>query len=195
MSDLAEPATTSTERTLGREPWNCDSSYDKLGLGWLPVASGWMQAIKALDQERDLARAWDSLIALANARMDFIRTGRLDRSLITRFGDAPPPGLATKPVRLAVLSSSTVGHLLPSLRVGGLRRGIWVSTYEADYGQYLQELTEPDSGLRAFRPTTVLFALDAYHLLRGIDAAASLDQTEAELQQVLARVCECWRLV
>lgn len=194
MSDLAEPATTSTERTLGREPWNCDSSYDKLGLGWLLVASGWMQAIKALDQERDTARAWDSLIALANARMDFIRTGRLDRSLITRFGDAPPPGLATKPVRLAVLSSSTVGHLLPSLRVGGLRRGIWVSTYEADYGQYLQELTEPDSGLHAFRPTTVLFALDAYHLLRGIDAAASLDQTEAELQQVLARVCECWRL-
>ena len=56
---------------------------------------------------------------------------------------------------------STLTHLLPAIRVAGLRRGIWIETYENGYGQYLQELTDPASALQAFRPTAVLLALDA----------------------------------
>ena len=80
-------------------------------------------------------------------------------------------GLATKPVRLAVLGSSTLTHLLPAIRVAGLRRDIWIDTYENDYGQYWQELSEPDSALHEFRPTAVLLALDAHDLTAGVTAA------------------------
>jgi len=171
-----------------------NQSEDSLALHWLPEDPAWTAKLKAAEQESDPATAWSALVALANARMDFIRTTRLDRSVQRKFGAAPPPGLATKPIRLAVLGSSTVGHLLPAMRVAGLRRDLWVSTYEADYGQYLQELNDPNSGLHRFKPTAVLFTFDAYHLLRGADAAAGRAQGNAILQSILDQLSECWRL-
>jgi FkbH-like protein len=169
-------------------------SAGRLELGWLPAAKDWLADIKAADQLVDPAAAWSALVALAQTRMDFIRTGRLDRSLRKQFGDAPPPGLATKPVRLAVLGSSTLTHVLPGIRVAALRRGIWVTTYEADYGQYLQELSNKASPLHAFAPDTVLFAFDAPHLLRGCDPAFDAAQADAALGEIVAHVRQCWSL-
>src|SRR5207237_5549183 len=91
------------------------------------------------------AEAWDEAVALANARLDFVRTNALDEIVARRFGAAPPKGLATKPVRLALLGSSTLAHLHAAIRVAGLRRGLWITIYENDYGQYWQELTDPES--------------------------------------------------
>lgn len=124
--------------------------------------------------------------------MDFIRTLRLDKSLQARF-TAAPPGVST--VRLAVLGSSTVSHLLPAIRVGGLRRGIWLTTFEPDYGQYLQTLSDPDSPLHRFAPDAVLFALDAAHLLRGVDATQDQAGADAALSGITAHLTHCWRLV
>jgi FkbH-like protein len=126
--------------------------------------------------------------------MDFIRTGRLDRTLQRHFGDEPPPGLATKPVRLAVLGSSTVTHLHPALRVAALRRDIWLKTYECDYGQYLQELTDLESSLHKFEPTAILFVFDAHHVLRGFDTAMNQAQSEEAVDEVISHFKECWRL-
>jgi FkbH-like protein len=165
-----------------------------LDLYWLPAAEAWPERLKGLDRAGDKAAAWDEIVALANTRMDFIRTGRLDRSLQRLFADAPPPSLATKPVRLAVLGSSTVTQLHPALRVGALRRGIWLKTYECGYGQYLQELTDPESGLNEFKPTAILFALDAYHVMRGIDVAADAAQSKTAVDEIIAHFQECWRL-
>ena len=81
----------------------------------------------------------------------------------------------------AVLGSSTLTHLLPAIRVGGLRRGLFISTYEGNYGQYLQELADPNSELFAFQPSVILLALDSFHLMRGIDPAAVA--IDAELDQ------------
>ena len=88
-----------------------------LDLYWLPQVEGWPQRLKALDRLEAGSVAWSELVALANTRMDFVRTGRLDHSLQRLFATEPPTGLDTKPVRLAILGSSTVTHLLPSLRV------------------------------------------------------------------------------
>ena len=102
--------------------------------------------------------------------------------------------LATKKVRLAVLGSSTLTHLLPGIRVAGLRRGIWIDTYENDYGQYLQELSDPDSPLHAFKPNAVLVALDAYHLTAGVTAGMDAETADAALAEMQDRLREVWRL-
>src|SRR5256885_5979675 len=74
---------------------------------------------------------------LANTRLDFVRTNALDQIVARRFGPPgtetePPPGLAAKPVRLALLGSGTMAHLHAAIRVAGLRRGLWVSIFEND---------------------------------------------------------------
>jgi FkbH-like protein len=160
---------------------------------WLPEAPDFDARVKALDGLTDPVAAWVELVALAETRLDFVRTMRLDRSLQRRFGERSPPGLAARPVKLALLGSSTIAHLAAAIRIAGLRRGIWVRTYEGDYGQYVQELLDPGSGLHDFKPNTVLFAFDAAHLLRGASAANLASEADAALEETLVELRECWR--
>ena len=160
-------------------------------LHWLPAQPDWSERMRVT--ERDPSASWRDLVGLANARLDFLRTERLDRVLRRLFGNAPPPGLSTRPVRLAILGSSTLVHLHAPIRVAALRRGIWVTTYENEYGQYWQELIDPGSALHRFRPDAVLFAFDARHLAAGLDAAADTAAADAALEQALARMVACWR--
>ena len=141
-------------------------------LHWLPTVPDWRQRLRALPA--DPATAWDNAVALANARLNFVLTNALDET-VRRLLPNGPETLATKKVRLAVLGSSTLTHLLPGIRVAGLRRGIWIDTYENDYGQYLQELSEARLAAARFKPTAILVALDAYHLTAGVTAGMDAD--------------------
>ena len=160
-------------------------------LHWLPTIPDWRPRLRALTA--DPAKAWDEAVALANGRINFVLTNALDEATRRVFAQ-PPATLATKPVRLAVLGSSTVTHLLPAIRVAGLRRGIWIDTYEADYGQYLQELSDPESGLHAFKPTAILLALDAHHLTAGVTAGMDEPTADAALAETKAHLQEIWKL-
>jgi FkbH-like protein len=160
-------------------------------LYWLPEIEDWRGRLRGLGNNPETA--WDEAVALANSRLDFIRTNALDQT-ITKLFDTPPKSLSTKPIRLALLGSGTMAHLHAAIRIAGLRRGLWISIYENDYGQYWQELTDPGSGLHEFKPNVVLFALDPHHLAAGV--GAGLDRAEAEhsFADLRDRVRECWRL-
>jgi FkbH-like protein len=160
-------------------------------LHWLPTLPDWRPRLRALPA--DPAMAWDNAVALANANLNFVLTNALDEMLRRTLPNGPE-SLPTKKVRLAVLGSSTLAHLLPGIRVAGLRRGIQIETYENDYGQYLQELTDPDSALHEFKPTAVLVALDAYHMTAGVTAGMDPENAEAAFAEMLDRVKEVWGL-
>ena len=116
--------------------------------------------------------------------MDFARTVKLDRAVQRALGHAGhtrAAGFTT--VKLALLGSSTLTHLVPGIRVAGLRRGLLIEVFEPPYGTYWQELADPASGLHAFAPTVVLLALDARRV-------AEMGSGEAVLQHMH----ECWRM-
>jgi FkbH-like protein len=163
---------------------------------WLPpVPDDWRARLRALGAgpaDRPEC-SWAEAVALANADLSFVLTNNLDQAMCRAF-PAQPPGLAARPERLALLGSATIGHLVPAIRIGGLRRGIWIDTYENEFGQYWQELTDPGSALHSFRPTTVLVALDAYHLAAGIDARLDAEGAAAALDEIATRIREIWRL-
>ncbi len=139
------------------------------------------------------AEDWARLVALANHRLDGLATMRLDRRLQRLFGAAPPPDLAGAPVRLAVLAASTVAHLVPAIRVAALRRGLWLTIFVGEYGQYAQDLLDPSSPLHGFRPTAVLFALDAYHLLAGCNASDPGEVASRRLEALVDGLAGHWR--
>ena len=159
-------------------------------LRWLPAPDAWRTRLRSLPMVAD---SWSAAVALANTRLDFVRTNALDSS-VRRLYPKPPNGLGTKPVRLAVLGSSTLTHLHAAIRMAGLRRNIHVETCESDYGQYLQELTNTASALFAFKPDTILFALDAVHLTQGVHAALSASDADAALADVCSTFERCWTL-
>ncbi len=163
-------------------------------LTWLPpVPQDWSAQLAAVSEAAP-DEVWPRLVALANVQLDLVNTIRLDRRLLSVSGSKPPHGLAAKPVRLAVLASSTVDHLLPALRVGALRRGLWLSTYVPHYGQYSQGLMDRNSGLHAYHPDTVLFALDARHVLGKIDAGMPAAQADAHFDAICGDLVRHWAM-
>jgi len=162
-------------------------------LYWQPEIKDWKARTRALG--KNPSSTWDEAVALANAPLDFVQTNQLDEMLRRVFREAFPSDLATKPIRLAILSSCTVAHLHAAIRMAGVRRGIWIETYETDYGQYLQELSDVNSGLHAFKPTTVLVALDAYHLAAGVDATFNKEDSESVAAALREQIRDIWRQV
>ena len=160
-------------------------------LHWLPEIPDWRTRLRGLTSGP--GSVWENAVGLAGARINFVLTNALDETL-RRLVSGPPEGLPTKPVRLGVLGSSTLTHLLPAIRVAGLRRNIWIDTYENDFGQYWQELSDPGSALHEFRPTAVLLALDAHDLTAGVTAAMDQDSVEAAMTEITERIRATWRL-
>lgn len=161
-----------------------------LDLPWLPRPADWAKNWAALGGG-PASSSWAALSTLARARIDALETLQLDRKLRQLFPN-PPPDLPARPVRLAVLASCTVEHLLPAIRIGGLRRGIWIATYTPDFGQYRQELIDRDSGLHRFRPDAVLFALDARHLLAGLDLNLAAAELDSRIDHICSDLAVAW---
>jgi FkbH-like protein len=140
-----------------------------------------------LEQARKLepVAALKAFAQLANFRIDFIQTARLDRAVqqIATYPDALASMKGS--IRLALLGSCTSTHLIAGIRVGALRRGIWVDVYEGPYGMYRQELQDPSSGLHAFKPDVLLLSLDAHHLM-GTEGAS--------VEHALSDIGDCWKL-
>ena len=109
------------------------------------------------------------------------------------FQGSHPLELTVKPVKLAVLGSSTVTHLFAGIRVAGARRGIWIDTYECDYGQYLQELMDSASPLHEFHPTVVLFNIDSRTIAQAANIAMLRAEAKAAVDNELGKLKDCWR--
>jgi FkbH-like protein len=156
-------------------------------LSWFPKNADWDKSLKRVanaPNSGNSADLWAELVAFAKANIDFVQTTKLDNlaQKLRKAGSLIPPA---HPVRLALLGSSTVKHLVPGIRVAGLRRGLWIEVYEAAYGQYLQELMDSNSPLHAWRPDFVAFALAAQHLadVSGLRPDAAIEH-----------VRNCWQV-
>ncbi|MGD9478991.1 HAD-IIIC family phosphatase [Shinella sp. G-2] len=162
-------------------------------LYFLPaVPEDWRMRLRALAAAQASPEAWAESIALAGFALNFTQASALDTIVHRLFTTVPADLLSTAPERLAVLSSATMTHLLPSLRVSALRRGIWLDTWENDYGLYHQAVLDRDTPLEGFAPTAVLFSLDAEHTTRGIGACRALTEAEQQKESLLAMLEALW---
>ncbi len=150
------------------------------GLTWLPKRLEWAAELAAASN-REVTDAFGQFQQLANSRIDFVTIAKLDRA-VQRYKAAHGTPGGWPSLRLAVLASSTVTALIPGMRIGALRRGLLLEVYEGPYGMYRQELADTASGLYAFCPEVVCFALDAQHLAGAEGAHA--ETALADLQEL-----------
>jgi FkbH-like protein len=103
----------------------------------------------------------------------------------------PAPGYS--PVRLAILASSTVDHLLPGIRVAGLRRRLLMDIYVGAYSQYRQELMDRASALYRFAPQVILLSLTAREAIAGIAITATAGGVNEAIARSVAEMRLLWR--
>ena len=166
-------------------------------LAWLPVHANLGEAIRAARLEEDPARRHVTAAALAGYRRDFIATRKIDNlSSTAPAGGIRPAGYEENPaVRLAILSSHTVDHLIPAIRVAGLCRRFTISTYLAEYGLYRQVLLGSDALLARFEPHFVLLALDAHDCRVDLAIGASEAEVSAAIDARITDLRRLWRQV
>lgn len=130
------------------------------------------------------------LSLLASRQLGFLETIQLDRAL-KDVGGTETPGFDH--VRVALLSSATADHLLPAIRVGGLRRRLLVHTYLGAFGQCRQELLDPGSPLVGFRPQAILLSLGAREVLAQVPLTGSADEVEGAVSRFVDFLRGLWK--
>ena len=157
---------------------------------WSPPPNLFRNRIATVNGSENARDRLAELSSLANSNLSFLETIQVDAALARTAQDAAS-GLGQ--VRLAVLSASTIDHLLPPIRVAGLRHGLRIETQAATYGQYRQELLDPASQTHAFRPDTVLLSLVAKDFIGAVPIGASADEADAALDFAVADLRGLWR--
>jgi len=167
-------------------------------LSWLPLHADLGAAISSARQEADPCLRLALASRLAGHRRDFTLTGRLDRMAAQGLGHvAATPGAAAclglTPLRMALLSSHTVDHLLPAIRVAGLQRRLALSLHVTPYGMYRQSLLGDDPELAAFAPQLIVLALDAWDAPLQLPLQTAEAEVAAAVQARIDELRHLWR--
>ena len=146
--------------------------------------------LKAVLATADDAARLDALRSLADSAPGYVETIQLDKALAGVAPEAVDKRLTR--VRVAILSSATIDHLLPGLRVAAMRRGFCFEVFAGAFGQYRQELLDPATRLQAFDPEVVVLSLSARALVGALPIDADPEHVEQLLQTEIAEVRGLW---
>ncbi len=156
---------------------------------WLPAAADFRGELRAALETARIEDRVEKLARLAEHQLGFVETIQLARAIeqLGQYGELP-----LSRIRLAILSSSTVDHLIPGLRVAGLRRRLLIDVHVGPYGQYRQQLLDDASSLRAFRPEFVLLSISAREAIAQTPLAATSADVETALDGVIGELSLLW---
>jgi FkbH-like protein len=159
-------------------------------MSWLPIPGDFRADLRAALDQPQPTDGCERLSALAAHRLGFLETVQVDKAL-ARLNLKEAPGF--QPVKLAILSSSTVDHLPPAIRVAGLRRKLLIEVHNGVYGQYRQDLLDPTSGLHRFKPQAVLFSLTAREAIVSVPLTATTAEVDGAIGRFIAELRPLWR--
>ncbi|MFK4135333.1 methoxymalonyl-ACP biosynthesis protein [Pseudomonas luteola] len=166
-------------------------------LPWLPQHPDLSAAIGMAKRETEPLVRLEQAAKLAGYRRDFTATGRLDKLSISGLEQLAETGDFAAhrftPLRMALLSSHTVDHLVPSIRVAGLGRRLALSVYVGPYGMYRQALLTEDPVLTAFAPQVILLALDANDAPLNLPVDTGEEEVEEAVRTRVDELRLLWR--
>lgn len=161
-------------------------------LSWLPTHADLSGAIGQAKRIEDPLQRLHEAAKLAAHQRDFTLTARLDK-LATAGIEQNAAAARLTPLRVALLSSHTVDHLLPAIRVAGLQRRLALSLHVAPYGMYRQALLADDPALNAFAPQLVVLALDAHDAPLQLPLQAGQAEVDAAVAERVEELRLLWR--
>jgi FkbH-like protein len=159
-------------------------------IDWLPVHDDFRGAVRGVLETPSGDDKVTRLAGLANYRLSFLEVIQLDRAA-GRIPHAEMAGLA--PLRLGILSSATVDHVVPAIRVAGLRRRLLIDVQVGPYGQYRQQVLDAGSALHQFRPQVLVFALTAREALAGVPLTVSSSDADSAVRRAICDLRLLWR--
>src|SRR5262245_15485771 len=160
----------------------------------LPVPRNFREELQAAQSMILPAERLQRFSLLAQQQLGFLETIQLCHALDKLNLDVDHKAVPDFSfLRLAILASSTVDHLVPGIRVAGLRRRLWIDVHVGGYGQYRQDLLEAASPLHAFTPEMVLFSLTAREAIADMPLSATAETVHAAVERYVDDLIFLWR--
>lgn len=137
----------------------------------------------------DYGEAWRWTLAVVDSGDDFA-SWQAAAALLARLPVEAMPN-SKRSAKLALLSSYTTTQFGPMLELAAARLGIRFELYQGHYGQYRQEIIDPQSPMYGFGPDFVLLAVH-----EGDLALPDLSQDpDRDIQAELQRWTSLWHTV
>jgi len=182
--------------SIGRIPLAIDS-VDTMSvaprspnMNWLPLPPNLREDLRAAMDPSNPVDRLEKLASLAAYRLGFLESVQLDQA----FGQLNlKQALGFLSIRLAILSSSTVDHLAPAIRVAGLRRRLLIDVHNGGFGQYQQDVLDPSSLLHQFAPQVILFSLSAREVIGNVPLTATLEDVDGIVLKFIGELRSLWR--
>jgi len=159
-------------------------------MNWLPRPHDFRQSLRTALAAAEPLERLEKLAHLAQYQLSYLETIQLDSALVKTSSTG---ATSFTILRLALLSSCTIDHLLPAIRVAGLRHRLLIEVYAGSFGQYRQELLAPASALRDFRPDIILFSLTAHEAIAGVPLGSTRDEADQAMVRASEDLQRLWR--
>src|SRR5262249_53830572 len=154
-----------------------------------PSASICLKLARAHEQLGNLVEARRWALAVVDAGDDFL-SWQSAWALLKRGSDEGSQGI-DRCARVALVGSYTTTQLAQALQLALRRLGIALEFYESDYGQYRQEIVDPQSRLYSFEADFVVLAVHEADLGLPAYSTSPAQDIEAETR----RWTELWKKV
>ena len=127
--------------------------------------------------------------SLAASNPTLIETMQLDKAL-----RAIPPDASHSftTVRVVLVGSATLDHLLPAIRVAAVSRGLVARVTAGRYGQYRQEILGADSSLAELAPNVLVLALASGEFIGGVPLSATRAEVDDAIRRAARDLRDIW---
>jgi len=146
-----------------------------------------LQALaRNLIREGRVQDAWAPLqqaAKAAEARQTLVGVGQL---LKEASRTEQPPARAVR--RVALVGTGTLSFWAEALKPALYGAGVWAEVFAGEFGQYQQEIVDPESGMAKFRPDVIVIAVD-YRALGLVDVFSDPD---AAVEGIVAQFRGLW---
>jgi FkbH-like protein len=156
---------------------------------WLPAPTDFRQDLRRATDGQPASDRLVALAALARHDLGFLETLQIDRA-VARLVTISVDGFAK--ARVALLGAATVEHLAPAIRVAGLRRDMLIDVHVGPYGQYRQQIVDPQSPLASWEPQFVLLSLTARETLASVSVSADASEVDRALAGAIDELRRLW---
>jgi FkbH-like protein len=149
------------------------------------------KALKGLVADGQIAKAFAGLCAALAPEADFPNQHRL----IKLFKAMPRDSLGLKPLRLAVLGTSTLDHLIDALELYLAAEGFDATFFTSEFNTLHQTVLDPASPLWSFDPDLVWLFTSHRDVTVNLPPGADLDAVASTTQLAVNDFTDLWRAI
>ncbi len=150
-----------------------------------------VRSIKEAIKAEQYQKVFVSLQSISSCSDDFIKQAKYS----SLYSAIPLDVLDLKPLRVAVLATSTVSHFINSLKFWVAQEGFAAEIFETEFDTIHQTILNPESELYSFNPDLTILSTNYRDIKINSEPGASVDRINECVQSAVDEYVSLWEAI